>query len=102
MHGPGLRENAVTGTTVSEGTDSGSKDQSRLVALATTLLARGASKVWVLGGGAAAVIRRCEILQASVRFDTLRFSNCAALFSHLLAVWTITLRVHTACEKIRY
>ena len=74
MHGPGLREKAVAGASVSEGTDSGSRHPSRLIALAHTLLARGASKIWLLGGGAAAVIRRCEILQASVRFDTLLLS----------------------------
>ena len=43
-------------------------EQSLLLALAHALLARGASKVWMLGGGAAAVTRRCEILRASVRF----------------------------------
>ena len=37
----------------------------KIVALAQTLLGRGASKVWVLGGGSEAVLRRCPVMQAS-------------------------------------
>ena len=62
---PGLREADVP---VAVRADSGSRQPSQLIALARTLLAKGASKVWILGGGAAAVTRRCEMLQASVRF----------------------------------
>lgn len=60
----------MAGVPVAARTGSGSKQPSLLIALAQALLARGASKVWVLGGGAAAVIRRCEILQASVGLIT--------------------------------
>jgi hypothetical protein len=64
-NGAGLREGG-SGDDSSAASGTG-RHVSRLVALAQTLLAKGAAKVWVLGGGAAAVLRRCEILQASVR-----------------------------------
>ena len=54
------------GVLAADSTGSDSRQPSLLLPLAQALLARGAAKVWVLGGGAAAVIRRCEILQASV------------------------------------
>ena len=58
-----------------------SRQSSLLIALAHTLLARGASKVWLLGGGAAAVTRRCEILQASVAVAKVAsVAECAVAF----------------------